>query len=195
MYISKLIIKGFRSYGPEGATIILNHKLAAFVGLNSSGKTAAMESLRKLFGTYAAEREIHQDDFHFSKDEDLDDIEEKTLSIEIQLKFVEAELDAVPHYFSHMVVDNEGEEPYLRVRLEASWKQSSILQDGEIESKVYFIKVAEGEEESEETKQPYPNHLRSLIQVFYVPAIRKPSEQIKYATGSVLYRVLRKIES
>src|SRR5690606_38186871 len=37
----------------------------------------------------------------------------------------------------------------------------------------------------------FPKHLKGLIQVLYIPAIRKPSDQIRYVSGSILYRVLR----
>ena len=93
-----------------------------------------------------------------------------------------------------MVVDDQGEDPYIRIRLEATWKKSEILPQGEVEVKTYFIKVAENEAEDEGSKQIFPNHFRSLIQVLYVPAIRRPAEQLKYASGSILYRVLRKIK-
>ena len=102
--------------------------------------------------------------------------------------------EAVPHFFSNMVVDDQGEDPYIRIRLEATWKKSEILPQGEVEVKTYFIKVAENEAEDEGSKQIFPNHFRSLIQVLYVPAIRRPAEQLKYASGSILYRVLRKIK-
>lgn len=93
-----------------------------------------------------------------------------------------------------MVVDDQGEDPYIRIRLEATWKKSEILPQGEVEVKTYFIKVAENEAEDDDSKQIFPNHFRSLIQVLYVPAIRRPAEQLKYASGSILYRVLRKIK-
>jgi hypothetical protein len=194
MEISTLKIKGYKSFGPDEVNIPLEDKLAAFIGLNSAGKTSALEALKKLFGSSSTEREIYRQDFHIGKDENPDDITERELAIEVRIDFSEEEQEAVPHFFSEMVVDNEGADPYLRIRLEATWQKSDITPQGEIDVKTYFIKVAEGEPEEADSKKIFPSHFRSLIQVLYVPAIRRPAEQLKYVSGSILYRVLRKIK-
>lgn len=194
MKICSLKIKGFRSFGPEQVTIQINDKLVGFIGLNSAGKTAALESLRKLFGQSLADREIFRQDFHVGKNEQSDEIQERRLSIEVKVDFLDYEKAAIPHFFSSMVVDDEGENPYMRLRLEASWTRSDFEPDGEIDSKIYFIKVAENVEELDDSKQIFPNHFRRLIQILYVPAIRKPAEQLKYSSGTILYRVLKKIK-
>lgn len=194
MKICSLKIKGFRSFGPEQVTIQINDKLVGFIGLNSAGKTAALESLRKLFGQSLADREIFRQDFHVGKNEQSDEIQERRLSIEVKVDFSDDEKAAIPHFFSSMVVDDEGENPYMRLRLEASWRRSDFEPDGEIDSKIYFIKVAENVEELDDSKQIFPNHFRRLIQILYVPAIRKPAEQLKYSSGTILYRVLKKIK-
>lgn len=194
MHISKIRIKGFRSFGLSGTIININQKLVGFIGLNSAGKTTGLEALRKVFGATLSDREIKRQDFHISKGENPDNLVELKLSIEVRLDFSDTETDAIPHFFNDMVVDTEGEVPYVRLRLEASWNKSNIVPDGEIDSKLYFIKVAESEPEEEDSKQILPNHFRSLIQILYVPAIRRPAEQLKYASGSILYRVLKKIK-
>lgn len=194
MRISTLKIKGYKSFGPEEVTILLQDKLAAFIGLNSAGKTTALETLKKLFGSSLPEREIYRHDFHIGKDENPDEITDRELSIEARIDFSAEEHEAVPHFFSEMVVDEEGAEPYLRIRLEATWHKSDITPQGEIDVKTYFIKVADGKAEEADSRKIFPNHFRNLIQVLYVPAIRRPAEQLKYASGSILYRVLRKIK-
>ena len=76
MKISNLRIKGFKSFGiNEGVNIPLNNNLVAFIGLNSAGKTTALEALRRLFGSSNAEREINRQDFHVGKNENPDEIE------------------------------------------------------------------------------------------------------------------------
>ena len=196
MQISNLRIKGFKSFGPEGVDIPLKNKLSAFIGLNSSGKTTALESLRKLFGSSLSERELVREDFHISKNEDPNSTLERKLSIEVAISFAddEDEQDAIAIHFPEMVIDGQGTDPYIRIRLEAKWSKSNILPDGEIEFETYYITVSESEIVNDENKRIFPRHLRPLIQILYVPAIRKPSEQIKYASGSILYRILRKIQ-
>ncbi|GEN66263.1 ATP-dependent nuclease [Chryseobacterium rhizosphaerae] len=194
MRISTIKIKGYKSFGPKETTISLQDKLAGFIGLNSSGKTSALETLRKLFGASLMEREIIRSDFHIGKDENPEDIAERELSIEVRIDFPTDDDDSVPHFFQDMVVGGEDEAPYLRIRLEASWRKSDLIPQGEIEVKTYFIKAAEDEAEDADTKKIFPSHLRSLIQIHYVPAIRKPGEQLKYASGSILHRLLKKIK-
>ncbi|RMZ58455.1 hypothetical protein D1632_12610 [Chryseobacterium nematophagum] len=63
MKISSITIKGYKSFGPEGVPLPLQEKLAGFIGLNSAGKTAALEKLRKLFGALLMERKIFRSDF------------------------------------------------------------------------------------------------------------------------------------
>ncbi|KAA6437075.1 AAA family ATPase [Dyadobacter flavalbus] len=192
MKLAEVKIKGFRSFGKQ-ITIKIRPDLTGFIGLNSSGKTSAMDALRKMFSSTFSEREFQTKDFHHFKGEVIEDLAERFLSIETHFSFGDNP-DAIPHFFSGMVAGNPGETPYLRVRLESCWKKSQIEPDGEIETNMYTIRVPEGEEVSDGDKLPFPGHLRSLIQVIYVPAIRRPSEQLKYASGSLLHRVLRKIK-
>lgn len=196
MQISNLRIMGFKSFGPEGVDISLKNKLSAFIGLNSAGKTTALEAIRKLFGSSLSERELVREDFHVSKNEDPNSTLERKLSIEAAIIFSEDEdeQNAIAIHFSNMVIDGQGTHPYIRIRLEAKWSKSNILPDGEIEFETYYINVSESEIVNDENRRIFPRHLRPLIQVLYVPAIRKPSEQIKYASGSILYRILRKIQ-
>jgi predicted ATP-dependent endonuclease of OLD family len=194
MRISKLTIKGFRSFGTDGVIIHFEKKLAGFIGLNSTGKTSALDALRKLFGTAFSDKQIFRQDFHIGKDENPDDITGKELSIEVRLDFSEEEKEAIPHFFSSMIIDDTDEAPYVRLRLEAAWKKSDLSADGEIEINQFFINVAEGSHVGDDNKQPFKNHLRHLIQIIYVPAIRRPAEQLRYVSGSILHRVLKKIK-
>lgn len=171
----------------------MSPQLTAFIGLNSSGKTSAMDALRKMFGSTSLERELLPKDFHHFKEEVAEETDERFLSLEARFDFGNNP-DAIPHFFSGMVAGSPGETLYLRLRLEASWKKSMLEPEGEIDVNFYSVRVPEGEEIGDGDKHTFPNYLRSLIQIIYVPAIRRPSEQLKYASGSLLYRVLRKIK-
>ena len=189
MRVSKINIHGFRGFNSKGVSISVDKRLNAFIGLNSSGKTAALEALRKLFGITNAERNINKQDFHVTCEDD-DKVRERKLSIEARLEFDESETDAIPHFFSSMVVDEEGKNPYIRILLESVWTKNDLAEEGDIDTKLYFINVPESEGCPDESKHAFPKHLRGLIQAFYVPAIRRPSEQMRYISGSILYRVL-----
>ncbi len=192
MRITQLIISGFRSFSYEPVSIEFPEKLSAFIGLNSAGKTSALEAFRKLFGSALNERNIVKEDFHIPFDEEEEE-DERKLYIEAEIKFGK-DIDSVPHFFSQMVIEKEKAEPYIRIRLEATWTATSLSPDGQVDLCTYFVKAPFGASETSENKQVFPNHLRGLIQVLYVPAIRKPSEQIRYASGSILYRILRRIK-
>ncbi|HKG07094.1 MAG TPA: AAA family ATPase, partial [Pedobacter sp.] len=85
MRISKLTIKGFRSYNVTGADLLINENFSAFIGLNSSGKSSALEALKKVFGSSFPERELLREDFHVSLNEDS--LNAKYLSIEVGVTF------------------------------------------------------------------------------------------------------------
>ena len=149
MTVSALKIRGFRSFGPNEVIIPIQDNLVGLIGLNSAGKTTCLEALKKLFGQTSADRELFRQDFHIGKNEDPEFVEEKEISIEAIIDFSEDEKEAIPHFFSEMVVDQEGGDPYLRIRLEALWKKSNFMPEGEIDSKMYFIKTADGLQETE----------------------------------------------
>jgi putative ATP-dependent endonuclease of the OLD family len=192
MRLTKLKIQGFRSFGKK-VTITIKPGLTAFIGINSSGKTSALDALRKMFSSNFSEREFVPNDFHHVKGENSERVQERFLFIETRFDFGKNP-DAIPHFFLGMVTGAADETPYLRLRLEAFWKKSAREPDGEIEVNLYTIKVPEEDDIEDSDKLPFPNHLRSLIQILYVPAIRRPSDQLKYASGSLLHRVLRKIK-
>ncbi|AHV95620.1 AAA family ATPase [Paenibacillus sabinae] len=194
MRLNKLRISNFRSYGPT-ETVIDFEDITTFIGANSSGKSAALQALTKLFGETNADRALEKSDFYVSHDEVLEDLERRELYIEANFSFPEIENDegethyAIPTYFDNFVVENTGEPPFLRIRLQASWEQSNTP-DGIIESKVSYVSLSEDAEEVA-TKIP-PSEL-SQIKIIYVPAIRNPSTLLRNATGTLLWRVLKSI--
>ncbi|WP_044482064.1 ATP-dependent nuclease [Paenibacillus antibioticophila] len=199
MEISKLCLKNFRSFGNEGKTIQLN-KLSGFVGENSSGKTALIHGLVKLFGVSSHDRALEKSDFHIPKQSTVESIKELELSIEARIDFPElADSSAdeqsrasIPPFFNQLVVRSTAEAPYLRVRLMGKWTADNTP-EGEIEQKLYFITVAEGISETEGDLVSVTSHQRSAIQVLYVPAVREPSTQLRNASGTILWRILNNI--
>jgi putative ATP-dependent endonuclease of the OLD family len=194
MWISKLTISNFRSFGNTPVEIHLESDLTGFIGLNSTGKTASLESLRKLFGATQQERELTKQDFHVPGDKSPDDVKEIPLFIEARLDFEEGDDDAIPEFFNQMVISVPETNPYIRVRLEANWMYSAQTADGDIEQTLSFIQVPEGAVIDDDARQRMLPHHRNKIRCFYIPAIRRPGEQIKYVSGTVLHQLLRRIE-
>lgn len=186
-------MQNFRCFGNTETEITFQDDLTALIGLNSSGKSATLEALRKLFGVSSAERTLKRSDFHVPKDKNPDEIKSANLFIEAILEFDSSDETSIPHYFNSLVVNDVGSEPYLRIRLEANWLQSSTP-EGEIEEFLNYITVPLETKIKDENRIKVLSHQRSLIQVFYVPAIRKPSDQLRFASGSILWRLLNKIK-
>lgn len=200
MIITKLKIKNFRCFGPEETSIELEN-LTTIIGSNSSGKTAILNALLKLFGRNGKERELNRSDFHVPKGKKPEEIDKNELSIEVVIHFPELANNktiaekTVPDLFQRMVVDGVDDDPYVRIRLDAFWQKSNSP-EGDIESNLSFITVPEDEEisESGENKSPTTaNEIRSNIQMIYVPAIREPSFQLRNASGTILWRILHGI--
>lgn len=198
MIIKKLKIKNFRCFGPK-ETIIEFEKLTTLIGSNSSGKSAILEALLKLFGRNGDERDLKTSDFHIPKEKRPEEIVESNLYIEAIINFPELASDkdliekTIPDLFNRMIVDEVNGDPYIRIRLDACWKKSNSP-EGDIDWKLSFITNSEEDEISEENKYPAKvSEIRSSIQMIYVPAIREPSYQLKNASGTILWRILHGI--
>lgn len=198
MILKKLKLNNFRCFGAT-ETVIGFDKLTAFIGANSTGKTAALQALVKLFGTTQAEREIRRADFHISNPENPDEISGKIFYIEAVFCFPEltvenASTTAIPSFFKYFVIDEPGQSPYLRVRLEAKFIQDDSI-EGTIDFGYYFIKSSENDETiSESSRIRAERSLLSNIKCLYIPALRNPSDQLKSVSGTILYRLFKSIE-
>ncbi|ASF40963.1 ATP-dependent endonuclease [Halobacillus halophilus] len=197
MKITSVTLKNYRSFGEIPQKVHLDN-ITALIGGNSTGKTALISSLVRLFGQKNSERTLIKSDFHIPHNISPDDIEEINLFIEVRIEFPElvaedeSKTDSVPPFFRQMIVDRPGGIPYMRIRLEGKWIQG-LTPEGDIEQDIYYITVPEGQPE-EEAQQPIPVHQRNAIQLIYVPAMRDPMTQLKNASGTILWRILRNIE-
>ena len=197
MKLKEIKINNFRCFGPETTTIKFD-ALTTFIGANSSGKTAAIQALVKLFGTLPSEREIVRSDFHLPNDKKPETVDSAELCIEAIFTFPgldnpEETDSAIPSFFKYFVVADEESEPYLRIRLEASYTNDGSA-DGLIESNCYFVVAPEGVEISESVKKPANKTILSNIRCIYVPALRNPSEQLRNVTGTLFNRLFRTIK-
>ncbi len=200
MIIKEIILKNFRCFGPDEETIQFDD-LTTIIGANSSGKTAILGALLKLFGRNGNERNLKRSDFHVPMGKKPEEIDENILYIEAIISFPELVTDktgaekTVPSLFQRMVVDYVDGDPYIRIRLDACWKKNNTP-DGDIDWNLSFITASREDDDgtSEENKSPAKvSDIRSNIQMIYVPAIREPSHQLKNASGTILWRILNGI--
>lgn len=194
MKLSKVIVSNYRCFGEEPVTVDFN-MLTGFIGHNSSGKTALLSALIKLFGDKANERILERSDFHIPESVEPDNIDSNKLFIETQFTFPELvsgeDNISIPIFFKNMVVNETNGKPYLRIRLEANWVKSSNP-EGSIDSNIYYITTT-SDEISDEDKRSVRRHDLDQIKVIYVPAIRKPDEQLKNVSGTIISRLLNGI--
>ena len=194
MQLTKIILSNYRCFGKEPTHIEINN-LTGFIGRNSSGKTALLSALMKLFGEKYSDRIIERTDFHIPESIDPDSVTNSELYIEAQFMFPELERGegnaSVPIFFKNMLVSEPGGKPYLRIRLEANWVKSSNP-EGSIDTNVYYI-TSSTEEIRNEDKRNVKRHDLDQIKMIYVPAIRKPDEQLKNVSGTIISRLLNGI--
>lgn len=192
MQLTKLKVKNFRSFGDK-ETVVRFDQLTTFIGNNSSGKTALIHALLKLFGE--GNNSLKRSDFHLPFDKKPDEMDRCELYIEAVFEFPELQDNhgfitySTPTFFDNFVVEDVGKPPYIRIRLEATWERGNSF-EGNIDSQIYFITASEDSEIEEQHKKRATKAMLSNIKCIYVPALRDPNEQLKNVSGSILYRIL-----
>jgi putative ATP-dependent endonuclease of OLD family len=190
-------VAGFRSFGPDSVYVPVRGDLTALVGPNAAGKTAFLQALAKMFGVSRAHRTIERSDFHVGPREDPNDKEARSLSIDVVIELPEladgsATAETVAPCFKHMMITREDDNPACRMRLEARWENDGTV-DGEVSQDLFWIDTLE-DEFTEEMKHPVSPTERGLIQLYYTPATRDATGQIRATTGTLAARLLRAID-
>ena len=192
MKLTKVIINNFRSFG-ESQIIELNNQ-TVLIGNNSSGKTTVLQALSKLFSDKQNDRIIKKSDFHLPKGSKPG---ENTRNLFIETIFEFDELDgtlyspAIPSFFEHFTVSQDGAKPFLRIRLESSWEDDGTV-EGSIDTQFYYISSDEDTIRDEDKHRASRKDL-DKIRVLYVPASRTPEKELGNASGSMLSRLVNSI--
>ncbi len=193
MKLKKLKLFNYRCFGPEELIIELDD-LTSFIGNNSAGKSAALSALNCIFSENSVDRILKKSDFHFSE---CNEPNAQTLYIETVFEFDDLEDQgnnsdtAIPLFFKSMVVSDSTSLPYLRIRLEATWEQTSSA-EGSIESRIYYITAPESEANITDDKKKLASRKEiEQIRFIYIPAVRDPSKHIKNVSGSMLHRLMK----
>ena len=182
MKIESVTLKGFRCFGPDGATVVLHDGVTAFVGANGAGKTALLQALSRLFGVTASQRRVVARDFHVPPDrQELQSGDH--FSIDVVISFPELagvaadELgDAVPEFFLQMMASGPGEPLTARIILVAKWTDDGTP-GGNIEEDVRWIPTLGNDYEWDQCQKVQAVQ-RGTIQLVYVPATRNVHEQV-----------------
>jgi putative ATP-dependent endonuclease of OLD family len=162
------------------------------LGANGSGKTAILQALARMFSYDYSLRRVKKSDFHVPYGSS-NGRSTGTLWIEATFEFPElkdedSESNAIPIYFTHMILDEGESIPKVRFRLTAQ-----IDEDLEIEES--FVYVIECDQEGLPSRTVnVPKVARNAIQIHYLPARRDPKDHISYAANSLLGRALRAVK-
>ena len=192
MKLTKMVINNFRSFG-ECQVINFNNQ-TVLIGNNSSGKTTVLQALSKLFSDKQSDRIIRKSDFHLPKGLRPG---ENTRNLFIETIFEFDELagtvygPAIPTFFEHFTVSQDGAKPFLRIRLESSWEDDGTV-EGSIDTQIYYISSDE-DTIRDEDKHRAPRKDLDKIRVLYVPASRTPEKELGNASGSMLSRLVNSI--
>ncbi|WP_261266991.1 AAA family ATPase [Streptococcus mitis] len=192
MKLTKMVINNFRSFG-ECQVINFNNQ-TVLIGNNSSGKTTVLQALSKLFSDKQSDRIIRKSDFHLPKGLRPG---ENTRNLFIETIFEFDELDgtvygpAIPTFFEHFTVSQDGAKPFLRIRLESSWEDDGTV-EGSVDTQIYYISSDEEIIKDENKYHALRNDL-DKIRVLYVPASRTPEKELGNASGSMLSRLVNSI--
>ncbi|MYD35704.1 MAG: AAA family ATPase [Dehalococcoidia bacterium] len=198
MRIESVTLTNFQCFGPEPISIDLSTGLTAFVGDNSTGKTAAMQALIRMFGVSSNQRRIRRGDFHVTNSDSA--LESGVqLSIEVRLGFPELvsetdndgslrDFSAVPEFFNQMVVDDEGGNPKCRLILEATWIDDGTI-EGSIDQDNWAItSLSDYYDKSERHRVSSADQRR--IQMVYLPSNRDGSSEVASFLRGRLWRAI-----
>lgn len=190
MFIESLTVRNFRCFGNTPVKIPLHAGTNAFVGDNGSGKTSALEALKRLFSPNPQERQIRKSDVHFGPDEDSSSVDLREIVIDVVFGFEGTQ--ALPTVFTDLFFNADDQTLKVRILLECTYKSGESAED-DIDVKSYSVRTLKDVPfgPDDERKTPIrgrPTHYARLV---YIPAHRDSRGVSQYALKDVLQRLER----
>lgn len=196
MHIKQVHVAGFRCFGPEGVTFSLEPSVTVLMGGNSTGKTALIHALLRMFGLTQSERRVVPADFHVPAEEEATP-RDRSIVVEVVVAFPEV-LDhvgggddsaavarsTVPPFFRYLIASESGELS-CRLRLEATWRDDGSV-EGDVAERRVFVTDDEHADDGGGAVE-VPAVAWSPIRLVYVPAQRGRTDHL----SALLQRRLR----
>ena len=156
-----------------------------------------LQALSRMFGITGEQRRVRLRDFHFPIDE-TEAPDRRAFSLEVILDFPEltssesdqgedAELSAVPAFFHHMTVEEQGSVK-CRLRFDAEWTDDGTV-EGSIEDSYRAVRTLASDFTDEECAKISASD-RSRIQMVYVPSNRDGESQVTAFMRGRLWRAI-----
>jgi len=189
VHIENLTLQNFRCFGATPVTMTLKPGTNAFVGNNGSGKTAALEGLKRLFSPVAADRQIRLSDVHFGPNEDAQTLRGIEREIVIDAVFGFA-AETEPMVFNDLFFSASDNTLKVRIRLECKFLSSDSKTD-DLETKIYSIKTLDPVPfgPDDERKSPLRGRATQYAEVIYIPAHRDARGVSQTALRNLLHRL------
>lgn len=191
MKLTEISISDFRSFGGKQTIHLDNETL--FIGKNSTGKTTILAAISKIFSPSSSQRVLRRSDFHISRFEDPEMINQKNLQIEVVFSLgkltSQEDLNAGAYFFPGVYVDSDSDDVMLRIRLDASWLRSANP-EGSVESSINYVTCPLDTEPEERDLVRASRSELDAIRLIYIPAIRNPDEQLRGTSSGLLQTIL-----
>lgn len=189
MFLERLTLTNFQSFGPDPEVIRFDERLTALLGGNATGKTAASQALLRLFSVVADQRSVRLSDFHVPADETTVPAQR---DLRIEAVFAFPELDdpdahperTVPEFFRHMTANEDG---HLKLRIVATstWTDEGGA-NGTIKTERRIVYTFNDDDESRSAR--FEESAREKIQAIYVPASRDGAREVTAFLRGRLWR-------
>lgn len=191
MRLSKLRIQNFRIFGDEMVEINF-FNFTTLIGSNDSGKTSILLALERIFSQSQSKRRLSKIDFHIPPYcEDMP--QEIHLYIEVLIEIpIDKTTDRERAPFTNIFrTSSTFPNPYIRIALKGKWVDNGTI-EGEISQDYWYVNDDYKNElvvPEEEYLIRFSNTNRANFENIYVPAIRDPSQHLKYSVGTILWRI------
>ena len=95
-----------------------------------------------------------------------------------------ATAETVARAFRHMLITRIDTHPVCRLRLEARWEDDGTI-EGEVSQEFCWVDTLDEGPPEDDKKHAVAAADRGLIQLYYTPANRNPSVQVRSTTGAL----------